>query len=81
MKPIIAKSLSKSLKPLKIAKMLGHDDIDRVRKFIGVIWGIQTNLKGDWKLINKFRTYITKNRLTTEEIMQLSEEDIQKRLY
>lgn len=81
MKPLIAKSLSNSLKPLKIAKMLGHDDIDRVRKFIGVFWGIQTNLKGDWKLINKFRAYITKNRLTTEEIMQLSEEDIKKKIY
>jgi len=76
MKPMIAEALSAFLEPLQIAEELGHEDTERVRKFIHIFWNFPNSIRGDWTLVDKFRSYIKKNRLSKEEIMQLSDEDI-----
>lgn len=80
MKPMIAEALSAFLEPLQIAEELGHDDIERVRKFIHIFWNFPNSNKGDWTLVNKFRSYIRKYRLSKDAIMHLTEVDIQNML-
>ncbi len=76
MKPKLAEGLSDFLEPVLIAKKLGHDDIERVRKFIHIFWNFPNSIRGDWTLVDKFRSYIKKYRLSKEEIMHLSDEDM-----
>ncbi|MFX1260366.1 MAG: hypothetical protein ACFFAN_21150 [Promethearchaeota archaeon] len=78
MKPLIADGLIADYDYNQISKILGHDSIERLRKYISIFWKIPSNVKGDWTHIDKFISYVRTKNLSKDGIMYISYDQIFK---